>query len=85
LVSGGGGATPYLFDRSPADKYQDGKSVNYHYLRYDIDGPKLKAKMVKLTMDEKNKANFEEKDSFEVSAEPMKKSDAAKAASSQGH
>jgi hypothetical protein len=69
LVSGGGGATPYLFDRSPEDKYQAGKSVNYHYLRFEIDGAKLKAKMVKLTMDEKNKANFEEKDSFELSAE----------------
>jgi hypothetical protein len=73
LVSGGGGATPYLFDRSAADKYQGAKGPNYHYLRFEIDGPKLKAKMVKLTMDEKSKANFEEKDSFEVSAEPTKK------------
>jgi hypothetical protein len=72
LVSGGGGATPYLFDRSPEDKYQAGKSVNYHYVRFEIDGAKLKAKMMRLNSDDKSKMNFEERDAFELSAEPQK-------------
>ncbi|MCU1286104.1 MAG: putative purple acid phosphatase precursor [Acidobacteriales bacterium] len=73
LVSGGGGATPYLFDRSANDKYQGGRAVNYHYLRFEIDGAKLKAKMMKLNTDDKDKMKFEERDSFELSAAPQKK------------
>jgi hypothetical protein len=68
LVSGGGGATPYLFDRSPADKYQGGNGVTYHYLRFEIDGNTLKAKMVRLDLSDRLHPKFEEKDSFELTA-----------------
>jgi hypothetical protein len=68
LVSGGGGATPYLFDRSTADKYQGGNGVNYHYLRFEVDGDSLKANMVKVDLSDPNRPKFDEKDSFELTA-----------------
>ena len=71
LVSGGGGATPYLFDRSAADKYQGGNGVTYHYLRFDIDGNTLKAKMVRLDLTDRLQPKFEEKDSFELTVKPL--------------
>lgn len=70
LVSGGGGATPYFFERSPADKYQGSNGATYHYLRFDIDGPTLKAKMVKLDLTDRLNPKFEEKDSFELTVAP---------------
>ena len=68
LVSGGGGATPYLFGRSPSDKYQGGNGINYHYLRFDIDGDTLKAKMIRLDLTDPNHPRFDEKDSFELTS-----------------
>ena len=70
LVSGGGGATPYFVERSPADKYQGGNGTTYHYLRFDIDGTALKAKMVKLDLTDRLNPKFEEKDSFELTVKP---------------
>lgn len=71
IVSGGGGATPYVFDRSGDDKYQGGNGVNYNYVRLDIDGTRLKGTMVRLNLDS-GRGKFEDKDSFEVNAAPLK-------------
>ena len=70
LVSGGGGATPYFFERSPDDKYQGGSGATYHYLRFDIAGNTLKAKMVKLDMTDRTNPKFEEKDFFQLTTKP---------------
>lgn len=72
IVSGGGGATPYLFDRSADDKYQGGVGATYHYVRFEIDGPHLKGTMVKLDAGSSEKARFDERDSFSVDAVPLR-------------
>lgn len=72
IVTGGGGATPYVFDRSPDDKYQGGNAVTYHYVRFEIDGTHLKGTMVKLDMASPEKAKFDERDSFILDAVPLK-------------
>ncbi len=48
LVSGGGGATPYEVDRSPADLYQNRDFPNYHYVRFKLQGNTLSAEMIRL-------------------------------------
>ncbi len=72
IVTGGGGATPYMFDRSPDDKYQGGIGPTYHYLRFEIDGPHLKGTMMKFDVSSPEKAHFDEKDSFNIDAVPLK-------------
>lgn len=59
LVSGGGGATPYIYSRSPEDKYQ-GSGPTYHFVEFTVDGKKLSAEMEKL-----EGGGFSVKDSFE--------------------
>lgn len=49
LVSGGGGAKPVAVSRSDADLYKDSGFPNFHYLRFELDGERLKAEMIKLT------------------------------------
>ena len=72
LVTGGAGATPYLFDRSPDDKYQGGNSATYHFVRFEIDGTHLKGTMMRLDMASPEKAKFDERDSFRLDAVPLK-------------
>lgn len=71
IVSGGGGATPYLFDRSPENKYQGGKAPTYNYVAFAIDGPTLKARMMKLEDADSAKPRFAVRDTFELRAEPL--------------
>ena len=49
LVSGGGGAHPYLIERKPDDLFQ-GKGVNYHYLMVDVDRGSVKITMHRIDM-----------------------------------
>jgi acid phosphatase type 7 len=72
IVSGGGGATPYLFDRSPFDKFQGGNSINYNYVKFEIDGPHLKATMFRLDAATPDHARFEAKDTFTLDTVPLK-------------
>ena len=48
LVSGGGGATPYEVDRTPADLYQDTDFPNYHYVRFELRGKSFSGEMIRL-------------------------------------
>jgi hypothetical protein len=74
LVSGGGGASPYLFHRSSDDLYQGGREPTYHYITFTVDimGGKLKEVMTKLmNPDSANSLpKWEDKDSFELIAPP---------------
>lgn len=72
IVSGGGGATPYLFDRSPFDKYQGGNGVNYNFVEFEIDGTHLKGTMFRLDADSPQRARFDAKDSFMLDVAPLK-------------
>jgi hypothetical protein len=46
IVSGGGGATPYMIRRGPDDFYQE-PGPTYHYCRLEVDGGKMQFQMVK--------------------------------------
>jgi len=76
IVSGGGGATPYVFDRSPENKYQGGKAPTFHYVVLEIDGPSLKGRMMKL--EDAAKGEFKERDAFELRTVPLVEEPAAK-------
>jgi hypothetical protein len=72
IVSGGGGATPYLFDRSPFDKYQGGNAVNYNYVQFEIDGPHLKGTMFRFDAESPQHARFDARDTFALDTVPLK-------------
>ena len=65
IVSGGGGAHPYMINRSADDHYRD-DGPTYHYCLLELDKGKLKFSMYKLEMDG-SKAKFTKRDSFELS------------------
>ncbi len=48
LVSGGGGAKPLRVHRFFSDKYRDDAFPNYHYIRFEMQGERLHAEMVRL-------------------------------------
>jgi len=66
LVAGGGGAKPYLFDRTSDALYQAPKGPTYHYVKLTVDGRTLKASMFKWELIEGGK--FMERDSFTLIA-----------------
>jgi acid phosphatase type 7 len=49
LVSGGGGAKPLRVHRGFADKYRGSGFPNYHYIRFELQGDRLTAQMIRLT------------------------------------
>ncbi len=74
LVSGGGGATPYMVERTPGDHYTD-HGATYHYCDFTLDRGKLAMKMVKLEL-AGDQAKWTVRDSFELTA--AKKAKAAR-------
>ena len=66
LVSGGGGAKPYMVERTPQDLYQDSDFPNFHYVRLDLEKKRLKATMFRLVDPSAAKPEWQEKDHFEV-------------------
>jgi hypothetical protein len=68
IVTGGGGAEPRRFTRSPIDQYQDRAFPNYHYVKFVLQGNKLTAEMIRVA-DEKSKSpKWEVRDRFEIVA-----------------
>jgi acid phosphatase type 7 len=71
LVSGGGGATPYPVERTPADLYQNQDFPNYHYVRFELHGQVLKAEMIRLNdFASAHPAQWQTRDRFEISLRP---------------
>ena len=66
LVSGGGGARPYVVTRDANDLYKNPAVVNYHYVKFVFDGKKLDATMYRVDGDAAAPV-FEAKDWFSVS------------------
>lgn len=62
VVSGGGGATPYIPHRNPTDFYQ-GVGPTYHYCLITMEAGKLNFEMYKLT-DTLGKFGWEKADNF---------------------
>jgi acid phosphatase type 7 len=68
LVSGGGGAEPYRVERDPGDLYRDQGFPNYHYVRFDFDGKKLTATMMRVADPAASQPTWEVKDVFTIDA-----------------
>lgn len=69
LVSGGGGAHPVPVVREPADLYQDQAFPNFHYIRFTLQGERLRGEMFRLEdYNAPTPHTFVLKDSFEVRA-----------------
>ena len=71
LVSGGGGAKPYFVERTPDDLYQSVLFPNYHYVKFVLEGDRLRATMYRVNDPEAVAPVFEAKDSFEVAMKPL--------------
>jgi acid phosphatase type 7 len=63
IVSGGGGATPYIIRRNAGDFYTE-EGPTYHYCRFQVNGSHVKFEMVKYI----DPNNFQVKDTFELDA-----------------
>jgi acid phosphatase type 7 len=72
LVSGGGGAFPYIVERTPDDLYQGKEFPNYHYLKFVLEGQALKGVMYRVADPENPESPFEVKDSFTITAKARK-------------
>ncbi len=72
LVSGGGGAFPYIVERTPDDLYQDTAFPNYHYVKCVLNGQTLTAAMYRAAEPENANSKFERKDSFTIAASARK-------------
>lgn len=68
LVSGGGGARPYVVERGPADKYQTTDLVNFHYVLFRLKGDELSATMYRLSDPSAEKPEWQARDSFVIRA-----------------
>ncbi|MGH9562820.1 MAG: metallophosphoesterase family protein [Terracidiphilus sp.] len=66
LVSGGGGARPYLVERTPADQYQTTDTVNFHYILFRLDGKELSATMYRLADPEAQTPEWQARDKFTI-------------------
>jgi acid phosphatase type 7 len=70
LVSGGGGARPYLVERTPDDKFQSTAFPNYHFIKFVTEPSRLRATMYRVVDPEQNPLKLEAKDRFEITAKP---------------
>ena len=68
LVSGGGGAKPYIVERTGDDLYQDADFPNFHYVKFALDGKTLNATMYRLADPTAKSPVWEDKDKFSVLA-----------------
>lgn len=68
LVSGGGGAKPVPAARMFGEKSRLHTSVNYHYIRFVLDGAELRGTMVRFDATERGTDPWTEPDHFEVKA-----------------
>ena len=68
FVSGGGGAKPYVVERTPVDLYQTEDFPNFHYIKFVLDGKTLEGTMYRLADPAAQTPVWDAKDSFSVVA-----------------
>jgi Calcineurin-like phosphoesterase len=68
LVSGGGGARPYLIVRSPEDLYRSSDFPNYDYVRFVENGDRMEGTMIRVADPDASMPSWEERDHFEIPA-----------------
>jgi hypothetical protein len=66
LVSGGGGAKPYVVERTPDDLYKSRLFPNYHYVKFTLERDRLHGVMVRVSDPEASTPAYAVKDSFDV-------------------
>jgi hypothetical protein len=71
LVSGGGGAAPYEVDRTPLDLYQSADFPNYHYVRLELRGHRVRGEMIRLgDYNDPEPGRWQTRDRFEITLRP---------------
>lgn len=71
LVSGGGGASPYEVDRTHRDLYQSADFPNYHYVRLELRGNRVRGEMIRLgDYNEPEPKQWQTRDRFEITLRP---------------
>jgi hypothetical protein len=68
FVSGGGGARPYVVERTPMDLYQTEDFPNFHYIKFVLEGKELKGTMYRLADPAADKPVWDAKDTFKITA-----------------
>lgn len=68
FVSGGGGAKPYVVERTPEDLYQTEDFPNFHYIKFVLDGKELKGTMYRLADPAAATPIWDGKDTFKITA-----------------
>ncbi len=70
LVSGGGGAKPYMVERTIGDFFKSNLFPNYHYLKFTLEGNTLRAVMWRVADPEARILQVQPKDTFDVERKP---------------
>lgn len=66
LVSGGGGATPYIVERTPDDLYQSHLFPNYHYVKLTLGAESVEGAMYRVADPDAASLRVEVKDRFDI-------------------
>jgi hypothetical protein len=67
VVSGGGGASPVLVERTPEDLYQGTEFPNFHYVKFELDGKSLRGTMIRLDETAPPAHQWQIRDQFSIS------------------
>jgi acid phosphatase type 7 len=71
LVSGGGGAAPYEVDRTRSDLYRSADFPNFHYVRLELRGNRVRGEMIRLSdYNEAEPKQWKIRDRFEITLRP---------------
>jgi hypothetical protein len=66
LVSGGGGAKPYVVERTPDDLYQSSLFPNYNYVKFVLKADRLEGTMYRVADPEAEHLEVQQKDTFYI-------------------
>lgn len=70
LVAGGGGAAPYMVERTPEDLYQSDLFPNFHYVKFTLEKDRLHGDMYRVSDPEAPSLAAAIKDSFDILVKP---------------
>jgi acid phosphatase type 7 len=70
LVSGGGGAKPYVVERTPDDLFQSNLFPNYHYIKFILKSDRLEATMHRVADRDAANLQVQPEDTFAIPVQP---------------
>lgn len=68
LVCGGGGAKPYLIERTPGDLYKGPSFPNYHYVKFTLQHDRMHGVMFRVSDPDADVPHFAIEDEFDILA-----------------